>query len=193
MSERVAVAVGGMMTISPEAHEHNEIRNRLWNPGVTAASYASDAEFRYRGAILEQYKIYVEMADRVSNRRGLTNTFFLTLNTLIITLFGLFWKDRPPSAIPPLVLALPLILALGECVAWWMIVQSYRQLNTGKYKVVGLLEEQLPASPYWSAEWKALGEGKDIGKYLPLSHVEQWIPILFGVVYFLGFVLALIY
>ena len=31
--------------------------------------------------LLEQYKIYVEMADRISARRGLANTFFLTLNT----------------------------------------------------------------------------------------------------------------
>jgi hypothetical protein len=31
--------------------------------------------------VLEKYKLYVEMADRVSARRGLTNSFFLALNT----------------------------------------------------------------------------------------------------------------
>ena len=28
-----------------------------------------------------------------------------------------------------------------------------------EYIVVGALEERLPASPYWKAEWQVLGEG----------------------------------
>jgi hypothetical protein len=35
------------------------------------------------------------MADRISSRRGLTNTFFLTLNTAIFTVIGVFWNKRP--------------------------------------------------------------------------------------------------
>ena len=70
-----------------------------------------------------------------------------------------------------------------------MIVRSYRQLNAGKYMVVGLLEERLPASPYWKAEWQALGEGKDLRRYLPLTHVEQWVPLIFAAVYVAAFVL----
>jgi hypothetical protein len=64
-----------------------------------------------------------------------------------------------------------------------MIVRSYRQLNAGKYLVVGEFEKRLPASPYWSAEWKALGEGKDPKKYLPLTHIENWIPVVFAFLY----------
>ena len=166
-----------------------EIRARLWNDAVGPASYA-DGEDKYRAAILEQYKIYVEMADRVSSRRGITNTFFLTLNTLIVTLIGLFWKDKPPEISTP-VFGLLLAVALGQCAAWWAIVNSYSQLNAGKYKVVGALEERLPASPYWSAEWRtALGEGKDPKLYRPLTHVERLVPVLFAIVYVLGFVLA---
>jgi hypothetical protein len=43
----------------------------------------------YRMAILEQYRIYAELADRISSRRGQANTFFLTLNTTIFNVFGL--------------------------------------------------------------------------------------------------------
>lgn len=35
--------------------------------------------------ILEQYKLYVEMADKVSERRFNVNTFFLTANSTILT------------------------------------------------------------------------------------------------------------
>ncbi len=64
------------------------IRSNLWNEQITPSSYATEGDKNYRTAILEQYKLYVEMADRVSSRRGLTNTFFLTLNTLVFTLFA---------------------------------------------------------------------------------------------------------
>jgi hypothetical protein len=167
--------------------EDKEIRDRLWNAKVSPKSYDGGAE-KYQAAILEQYKLYVEMADRVSSRRGLTNTFFLTLNTAIFTAIGLFWKDRP--SVSPWVLALPLVIALGQCAAWWWIVRSYRQLNTAKFKVVGALEDRLPASAYWRAEWIALGEGTDWRKYLPLSHLEQWVPVLFALVYLSGFAIA---
>jgi hypothetical protein len=30
---------------------------------------------------------------RISARRAFTNTFFLTLNTAIFTIIGVFWKD----------------------------------------------------------------------------------------------------
>ena len=52
--------------------------------------------------------------------------------------------------------------------------------------VIGELEKRLPASPYWSAEWIALGEGKNPKIYKPLTHVENWIPIIFGFIYILG-------
>ena len=70
------------------------------------------------------------------------------------------------------------------------LVRSYRQLNTAKFKVIGALEERLPASAYWRAEWVALGEGEDWHKYLPLTPLEQWVPMLFALVYLSGLVVA---
>jgi hypothetical protein len=163
------------------------VRDRLWNAAVNAECYEGSSE-KYQAAILEQYKIYVEMADRISARRGLTNTFFLTLNSAIFTIVGVFWT-KPPTGSAWL-LVFPLIIALGQCTAWWWLVRSYRLLNSAKYQVIGALEERLPAHLYWHAEWKALGEGRDRRKYLPLTHLEQWIPVLFGVVYVAGFIFA---
>jgi hypothetical protein len=164
--------------------ELDDIEARLWNAEVTPASYTSDNE-KYQAAILDQYKLYVEMADRISARRGLANTFFLTLNSAIFTLFGVLWKDKPPH-LSDVVVVLLAVVAISQCVAWGLLVHSYRLLNSAKYKVVGALERRLPASPYWSAEWTALGEGKSWRLYLPLSHVETWVPILFGGIYLVG-------
>jgi drug/metabolite transporter (DMT)-like permease len=162
----------------------DDIEANLWNPDVTPASYTADRE-KYQAAILDQYKLYVEMADRISARRGLANTFFLTLNTAIFSLFGVLWQHKPADLSDAVVVLLALV-AVSQCVAWGLLVRSYRLLNSAKFKVVGAMERKLPASPYWSAEWTALGEGKDWRLYLPLSHVETWVPILFGTIYLVG-------
>ena len=52
--------------------------------------------------------------------------------------------------------------------------------------MIGALEERLPASPYWNAEWDALGNGEDKAIYWPLTHLEQWVPCVFAVTYVLG-------
>jgi hypothetical protein len=144
----------------------------------------------YRTLLLEQYKIYVEMADRISARRGLANTFFLTLNTAIFTAVGVFWQHPPESA--RALTVVPWLVLLFQCLAWFWLLRSYRQLNTAKYAVIGALEERLPASPYWSAEWAALGLGADPARYWPLSHVEQLVPAFFAVAYTAGFVVLLL-
>jgi len=157
----------------------------LWNEDARDKLYGGDAA-AYQAAVLEQYKIYVEMADRVSQRRGLTNTFFLTLNTAIFTTIGALWDHKPTGNV--WWLAYPLVILLGQCFAWFYLVRSYRLLNSAKYEVVGALEKRLPASPYWSAEWTALGEGKIPSKYWPLSHIESWIPAFFAAIYLSSFV-----
>ena len=159
-----------------------DVRTHLWNDGTGPADQLT---------ILEQYKIYVEMADRVSARRALTNTFFLTINTAVFTVVGVLWANRPSG--PVWFLVFPLLALLGECAAWFYLVRSYRQLNTAKYAVIGALEEKLPASPYWRAEWFALGEGRDRSRYWPLTHLEQGVPVLFAAIYLLAFVAVLLW
>ncbi|MCE0485424.1 RipA family octameric membrane protein [Ornithinimicrobium sediminis] len=161
----------------------------LWNDEEVAKAYY--AEFgAYQSAIMEQYKLYVEMADRISIRRGLANTFFLTLHSAVLTLFAVFWKD-PPLGVSSWLLLPVLVLALGLCLAWFWLVRSYRQLNSGKFAVIGALEMRLPASPWWNGEWKALrGEKQDKSTYWAMTHLEIWVPLLFGLAYVFGVVAA---
>jgi hypothetical protein len=163
-----------------------DVRPRLWNAANDSSEGHED-----RATILEQYKLYVEMADRISARRSLTNTFFLTLNTAIFAAIGALWKNR--LTFSSWLLVFPLLALLVQCGAWFLLVRSYRQLNSAKYIVIGALEERLPASPYWKAEWKALGEGKDKAKYWPMTHLEQWVPVIFAATYIAAFIAAVTY
>ncbi len=138
--------------------------------------------------LFDQYKLAVEMADRVSARRMQANTFFLGVNTGLLTIFATLVKERILSGFSG---ALPILALVILCFVWWRIVRSYRQLNSGKFAVILELEKLLPVAPY-AAEWIALGEGKDSRRYLPLTHVENWVPRLFGALYLLLLVAVLV-
>ena len=144
---------------------------------------ASPADYGslYSQHLFEQYKLAVEMADRVSARRMQANTFFLGVNTGLLTVFASLAKDKVITGLSGV---LPIIALIVLCFVWWRIVRSYRQLNSGKYNVILQMEALLPTAPY-AAEWLALGEGRDPKLYLPLTHVENWVPRLFGALYLL--------
>ncbi len=138
----------------------------------------------YRPHLLEQYKLYVEMADRVSQRRATANTFFLTLNTGLLGFatglagFSLnaaqYWAFSWGAA----------IFGIGFSYVWWRILKSYRQLNTAKYKVVHDLEAKLPVAPY-DDEWVKTDRGNNPKLYLQLTVVEARVPKLFMLGYFI--------
>ncbi|SRR6266508_4477793 len=136
----------------------------------------------YENHLFEQYKLCVEMADRVSARRMLANSFFVGVHTALITAFTVLLKE---NTLPRNFLGyVPFAAVILLCFVWWRIVYSYRQLNSGKFKVIHALEQELPSAPY-DAEWTALGKGKTPKLYRPLTHVENWVPLCFGLLYLL--------
>ncbi len=136
----------------------------------------------YQNHLIEQYKLYVEMADRVSSRRMLANSFFVGVHTALVAAFVVLLKEKILT--PTILGMIPFVSVLLLCFLWWRVVESYRQLNSGKFKVVHQIEQLLPLAPY-DAEWKMLGEGKDGKKYRPLTHVENFVPLCFALLYLL--------
>jgi hypothetical protein len=43
----------------------------------------------YHKVLIEQYKVYVDSTNKVSHRRGSAHTLLLTVNTSLITVYGL--------------------------------------------------------------------------------------------------------
>jgi len=139
----------------------------------------------YQEHLFEQYKLCVEMADRVSSRRMLANSFFLALHTAVVTAFAALLTQR---VLFGAIGVLPFVAAIILCFVWWFILRSYRQLNTGKFEVILALEQLLPAAPY-DAEWDLLGRGQKRRLYWTLTNVERWVPFCFAVLY-LGLALS---
>lgn len=131
------------------------------------------ANEKYQGHLIDQYKLYVEMADRVSARRQQANSYFLSINTAMLAFVG-YITSKDSSDYIWMIGASGVALS----VLWFYLITSYRDLNTAKWKVVHHIEKQLPITPY-AAEWKAMGEGKDAALYRPLSHIERGVPWVF--------------
>jgi hypothetical protein len=130
--------------------------------------------------LLEQYKLYVEMSDRISARRMMANSFFLGVHTSLLALLALFFKENQQE--PTIIWLAPLFAVILLCFVWWRIVYSYRQLNSGKFKIIHKIEQMLPIAPY-EEEWKELGCGKNSNFYKPLTSIENLIPVCFAILY----------
>jgi hypothetical protein len=132
--------------------------------------------------LIKQYKVYVDTTNKVSDRRGSAHTLLLTVNTSLITVYGLVLaKDTPLAAVHgPWTWLLP-IVGLLVSFTWFLLIRSYRALNSAKFKVVSGIERRLPAQLF-DLEWKYLERGETM-RYTPLTHVEQYVPLAFGLFY----------
>jgi len=133
----------------------------------------------YRNHLLEQYKILVATTDKTSDRRNIANNFYLGLNTALIALIGITVKLIELSWLQPIIY----IVGVAFSVIFWFLINSYKQLNSGKFNVIRKIESHLPLNMF-KYEWKILGEGKDKKLYFPFSHIERYIPVVLGVTYF---------
>lgn len=161
-------------------HKNKKMTNHLLNEFNDKHQYSLNKKM-FQEHLMEQYKLYVEMADRISARRHSVNVYFLTLNTTMLGALG-FLFDKIKLVSPSYLVIIPLLGVLVLTIAWWWLLRSYKNLNTAKFKVIGSLEKQLPHNPY-AHEWKELGEGSDIKRYLPLTDLEKIVPIVFGLLY----------
>ncbi|MCK6693113.1 MAG: hypothetical protein L6Q97_13570, partial [Thermoanaerobaculia bacterium] len=100
--------------------------NNLWNTPGNEDAYFKDKAL-YQTHLLEQYKLYVEMADKISERRNLANVFFLTLHTTFIGAIG-FAFEKIELIYPRFLVTFPVIAILTLCYVWWRLIKSYRQL-----------------------------------------------------------------
>ncbi|OIJ92077.1 RipA family octameric membrane protein [Streptomyces colonosanans] len=146
------------------------------------------SEPNQRPELLDIYKLAVEMADRVSARRGTANSFFLSVQTALVTLVGFGIPKLSES--PWWVSSAVALAGITLSAAWWMQLRSYRDLNTAKFKVINELEERLPVKIF-ADEWEALKTDPipDWRKrYAELGTSERIVPLVFAVAHLILFV-----
>lgn len=133
---------------------------------------------RFQDHLLEQYKLYVDSAQRVSEKRISTGNYLLTVSSSLLTVFWIATTVHVAAAWLAIIPVVGFLVSL----TWFSLVMSYKNLNTAKFKVIHELENYLPAAPF-RYEWHSCEQGQ--GKaYRPLTHLERWIPLCFAVLFF---------
>lgn len=130
------------------------------------------------------YKTFVEMADRLSARRHVTNSFYVGLNTAVAGLLGYVGLSKDLAVLPQLVAFVsPAGMILS--ILWFVQLQSYRRLGSAKFEVIQTLETCLPVRPYY-AEWQLVKASRQ-SRYLPFTHIESAVPWIFVALYLSAF------
>ena len=120
------------------------------------------------------------------------NAFFLSVNAVLVSAIGLVIKDSIALELAVIAVISILVSGIVMCFVWRKLVRSYAQLNTGKFVVIDLIEECLPAALF-RAEWKALGEGNEKHKYMSFTKTEATVPIVFMILYVFSSVAVLLW
>lgn len=128
---------------------------------------------------LEQCKFYGQSTHQVSNRRLKNNRFYLRL---LIALLGVAGIGGKLGFITPIGILFIGAIGLPFCVLWTFHILSYKQLNSGKYRVLWQIAEDLPYDPF-QMEWDRLKQGDEPDVYIKHTTVEVWWPRVFGFFY----------
>ena len=123
--------------------------------------------------LLEQYKTYVESADKISDRRINVDTFFITLNSALITVMTIFFSNTT-------LLLILAFLGIIFSVLWFLNLKNYKHINACKFHIIQQVERNLPINLY-KMEWNILTKSKK--KYLPVSKLEMFLPFIFVIIY----------
>lgn len=140
--------------------------------------------------LLEQYKLYVQMADNASERRSKTNAYYVSIMAAVLVLAARFEWLAPTNEVQAVGLILIAVLGMLVCLVWRANVTSFQQLNRAKFEVIHQLERRLPFQCY-EKEWKLLGEGTDRRRYLQLTRIERVLPLALALLYFALFLIAI--
>lgn len=156
-------------------------QHKLWNELSEGQTYPQND--KWHSHLMDQYKLYVEMADRISQRRTSANTYFLSVNSAILAFVGYLTSKTEP-------VDYMWLIALSGCMLtlfWYSIIISYRNLNAAKWQIVQDIEKRLPISPY-DAEWDTVQRGENPKLYRPISHIESWVPWVFCSLHLIVFI-----
>ena len=138
-------------------------------------------------ALLDQYKLCVEMSDRLSARRVLTNNSFITMmgaGAFIYSGAPQYFKEGNIAVYFQLGITLGCIVL---AVMWYVTILTYRKVAHAKFKVIQEIEDFLPAKPF-QMEWKYLSDSDGRVKgFLSLTWIEMCVPVIAGIVAACGF------
>lgn len=131
-----------------------------------------------RDQLLEIYKLHAELADRVSQRREGANRLFVSLQVGLVVFLAALIRFGIEDIPQQLVFSVVGVVGTLLSASWFVVLRSYRQLNSEKFRVLHDLEKKLPYQ-FFTQEWDPQAQGEKSNPYLKLTHVELALPVTF--------------
>lgn len=127
--------------------------------------------------VFEQYKLYVESADKISSNRLIVFNIFVTLHSG--TFVGVVTTLNDPIKSTAFG-----FLGIILCIFGFLLLKAYRNLNQQKYKQICRIEEQLPIRLF-SCEWEKLKHQRHVG--FSVLELGFFAAFLFLYLFLIGF------
>lgn len=134
----------------------------------------------YKEHLLQQYKLYTEMADQVSRRRIQANQFYISLLSGLLAFLSFIVSQQSFNNARDMMMVSISCIGVFLCLVWYINIRSYKQLNKLKFKVIHEMESMLPFACYVK-EWEL--EKEKQYRYIRLTRVENYIAIVMAFPY----------
>jgi len=139
--------------------------------------------------LIEQYKLYVELTDRLSARRNETSKFYISLLTGLLAVLSLVLQREIAINVQRAVFLAIGFIGITLCFVWNVNIHSYKQLAKLKFNVIHEMEKELPFACF-DREWEILGSEHQ--RYRRLTDVERLVPLLLGVPYLIIIIVTIV-
>lgn len=136
------------------------------------------AEYEQQG-LLEIYKLHAQLAEHVSQRREGANRLYAGLLAATLVFVATLLRFGPASVDDSVVLIAAGVFGTLFTVSWWIVIQSYKQLNADKFQVLHELEDNLPFR-FFAREAFLYGSKERSTRRWQLTYAESVLAILFG-------------
>ena len=124
---------------------------------------------------IENYKIFMESAEKNSDRRVTQNNIYLTINLAFISFLCTQNLDLKHNIVV-------LIVGLIICIIWFLTIINYSKRNKVKFNIINESEY----GKLYKEEWKR------ISILTPLTTYEKFSSIIFGLLYIALFIVKII-
>lgn len=121
-----------------------------------------------RKLLLEQYKMMVSSTEKVTDSRLKVNNLFFTVTSSLLSVAFIVGKTFHFNGGSLFAMLLLTLIALLVSFFWEKLVNSYGNLNKGKFIIIHEIEQQLRTNMF-EHEWKVLTEQIE---YIPNTKTE---------------------
>lgn len=143
-----------------------------------------------QGALLEQYKLFLQTSEDLVGRRQNVNSFYISIHSALVAVMGVLFAMNLGHNAEMILGFVFCVIGIILSVSWSKMLICYGNLNSSKMKIISSIEKQLPLSLF-DAEWAALSDKLNKKRYVSFTDSERAIPRAFLFVY-LAIILVII-